>query len=72
MENGSVYGSKLFLHTMMINTLISDPAVALELGRRLAVNAKRQPRLRRRWSAALNRLFAERGSEAKTSCQSRA
>lgn len=51
---------------MMINTLTSDPAVALELGRRMAANAKRQPRLRHRLGAAWNRLFTERAPVVKT------
>lgn len=46
---------------MMINTLTSDPAVALELGRRMAANAKRPPRLRKRLGNVWNRLFTERG-----------
>ncbi len=46
----------------MINTLTSDPAVALELGRRMAANAKRQPRLRHRLGAVWSRLFNEHGS----------
>ena len=50
---------------MTINTLTSDPAFALELGRRLAVNAKRPPRMRTRLGLALNRFFVERGAAAK-------
>ncbi len=45
---------------MMINLLTSDPAVALELGRRLAANAKRQPKPRHRLGVALSRMFFER------------
>ncbi len=45
---------------MMINTLTSDPAVALELGRRMAANAKRPPKPRHRLSAVWSRLFNER------------
>lgn len=41
----------------MTKMLTSDPAVAMELGRRLAVNAQRQPRLPRRLGAVLSRFF---------------
>ena len=59
-------GPKFISNDMMINTLISDPAVALELGRRVAANAKRQPRHRSRLGVVLTRLFAERNPSAKS------
>ena len=45
---------------MMINPLTSDPAVTLELGRRLAANAKRPLRLRQRLGAAWSRMLSGR------------
>ena len=52
--------AKAIPENMMIHTLTTDPAVALELGRRMAANAKRQPRLRHRLGAVWSRLFNER------------
>ena len=43
---------------MIMRTLTSDPAVALELGRRLAVNAQRQQREATKASSVWSRWFA--------------
>ncbi len=42
---------------MITHTLTSDPAVGLELGRRLALNAKRRKPARNRLGLMLSRLF---------------
>ena len=43
---------------MIINTLSSDPAVSLELGRRIARTEQRRRQGRRTFGAVLSRLFS--------------
>lgn len=55
--SGGVRATVLFAY-MITQTLTSDPAVALELGRRLALNARRPQRASTRLGSVWERWFS--------------